>query len=119
MRTATIFIFCFLLIIVGINAQDLPEIERKTRDKTYHFQEFEAMQLDAIDPDKVSVITTNPGIMAFERSPTMVAPMGNYKDFKIIKITLPTKPAISLDEKVQIPQPKQYLVKRPIKKEDK
>jgi len=119
MRTATIFTFCFLLITVGINAQDLPEIERKTRDKTYHFQEFEAMQLDAIDPDKVSVITTNPGIMAFERSPTMVAPMGNYKDFKIIKITLPTKPAIALDKKVQIPQPKQYLVKRPLKEEDK
>ncbi|WP_339924685.1 hypothetical protein [uncultured Cyclobacterium sp.] len=119
MRTATIFTFCFLLITVGINAQDLPEIERKTRDNTYHFQEFEAMQLDALDPDKVSVTTPNAEIMAFESSPTMVAPMGNYKDFKIIKITLPSKPAITLDKKVQMPQPKQYLIKRAIKEEDK
>tara|TARA_R110001599_G_scaffold3619_2_gene19982 strand:+ start:44788 stop:45147 length:360 start_codon:yes stop_codon:yes gene_type:complete len=118
MRTATIFFFCSLLISFCVNAQDLPEIERQTRDQTYHFQEFEAMQLDAIDPDRVSVTTANAGNMAFERSPNMVAPMGNYKDFKIIKITLPAKPSIVPEKNIQFIQPKQYLVKRAIKKKE-
>lgn len=119
MRVATIFIFCFSLITVGINAQDLPEIERQTRDETYHFQEFESMQLDAIDPDKISSTTSNVGNLAFERSPTMVAPMGNYRDFKIIKITLPPKSAIVPDKELKLPEPKQYLVKRLKKAKDK
>lgn len=115
MRVAILFVFCFSLITVGLYAQDLPEIERQTRDKTYYFQEFESMQLDAFEPDKVSVTTSNEGDLAYERSPNMVAPMGNYRNFKIIKITIPPKSAIVPNNDITLPEPKQYLVKRLVK----
>lgn len=119
MKTAAFLLFSLTLISTGINAQDLPEIERQTKDKTYHIQEFDALQFEAIDPDKVSTTTAHSGSLSYERSPMMVAPMGNYKDFKIIKITLPAKPSKMPERKLDFVQPKQYLIKRSIALEDK
>lgn len=118
MKAAFLLLFSLTLISTGIYAQDLAEIERQTKDKTYHIQEFDALQFEAIEPDKVSTTTAHSGPMSYEKSPTMVAPMGNYKDFKIIKITLPAKPSLIPEKKLDFVQPKKYLIKRSIALED-
>jgi hypothetical protein len=118
MKTGFILLFGLTLLSTGIIAQDLPEIERETKEKTYHIQEFDALQFEAIDPDKISTTTAYPGSISYEKSPTMVAPMGNYKDFKIIKITLPAKPSLMPEKKLDTVLPKQYLLKRSIALED-
>ncbi|WP_154853365.1 hypothetical protein [Cyclobacterium xiamenense] len=106
-----------LLLVVQVQAQDDLELERKTTDKTYHFQEFEALQFEAIHPDEVSAVTFQAKDLEYHASPTPPPPLGNYRDFKLIKITLPTALANNLmpvNESGGKPFG-EYLVKREIR----
>ncbi|WP_375582942.1 hypothetical protein [Cyclobacterium xiamenense] len=113
-----LFLTClFLFLFVQVRAQDDLELERKTTGKTYHFQEFEALQFEASHPDEVSTVTFQAKDLEYHASPTPAPPLGNYRDFNLIKITLPTalgNPLMNGKESGG-KSVREYLVKREIR----
>lgn len=110
--TCIVFLFTF-----QVQAQEDLETERKTEDKTYHFQEFEALQFEAISPDEVSTTTFLAKDLTYQKSPVPGPPMGNYQNFKIIKITLPAEICQKLMDRKDLNEKpaSHYLVKRETK----
>lgn len=110
-----VFLICIaFLFAFQAKAQDELETERNTRDKTYHFQEFEALQFEAVSPDEVSTTTFLAKDLNYQKSPVPGPPMGNYQDFKIIKITLPKEVCQKLMKRSDLNEKpaSHYLVKR-------
>ncbi|MDN3687356.1 hypothetical protein [Cyclobacterium jeungdonense] len=105
------------LFTIQVQAQEELETERKTKDKTYHFQEFEALQFEAVSPDEVSTTTFLAKDLNYQKSPVPGPPMGNYRDFKIIKITLPAEIGQKLMDRKDLNEKpaSHYLVKRETK----
>ncbi|NHE56716.1 hypothetical protein [Cyclobacterium plantarum] len=110
-------LLCGLAFIsIHVQAQSDLELEKRTTDKDYHFQEYDALQFEAINSD-ISTTTFLAKDLPYEKSPSPRAPMGNYKDFKIIKIKLPVDIDLNSLEVGTLPKKdiKEYLVKRDIK----
>lgn len=116
MKSLIVFICCFAFFSIHVQAQTDLELEKRTADKDYHFQEYDALQFEAINSE-VSTTTFLAKDLPYEKSPIPGAPMGNYKDFKIIKITLPVDIGLNTLEVGTLPKKdiKEYLVKRDTK----
>lgn len=105
------------LFTIRVQAQEELETERNTKDKTYHFQEFEALQFEAVSPDEVATTTFLAKDLNYQKSPVPGPPMGNYQNFKIIKITLPKEICQKLMDRKDLNEKpaSHYLVKRDTK----
>ncbi|SHN11593.1 hypothetical protein SAMN04488057_10715 [Cyclobacterium lianum] len=106
-------ICCLIFFSVQVQAQQDLELERQTKDNRFHFQEFEALQFEAVNPE-VSTTTFLAKDLSYDKSPTPGPPMGNYGEFKIIVVKLPAAKELKTPADVADSNrnTKAYLVKR-------
>jgi len=109
-------ICCLAFFSIQVQAQSDLELEKRTKDESFHFQEYDALQFEAVNPE-VSTTTFLAKDLPYEKSPVPGPPMGNYTDFKIIKIKIPADIGLKTPEvdASKRKTAKAYLVKRETK----